>query len=120
MDVALPVDHALDTPHANLSAEQAAQSAVEWSALATCAIARAGAQQAAQANRCRADISFAAQDLVLLSLKHLPLQGTRKLQPRWMGPFRVLKSVGSVVYKLELPAYWSSVHPVFHASLLRP
>ena len=36
-----------------------------------------------------------------------------------MGPFRVLKAAGPVAYRLELPAHWSGVHPVFHSSLLR-
>ena len=41
-----------------------------------------------------------------------------KLSPRYCGPFRVLKRVGNVAYKLELPAT-SQVHPVFHVSRLR-
>ena len=41
-----------------------------------------------------------------------------KLSPRYCGPFRVLKRVGNVAYKLELPET-SQVHPVFHVSRLR-
>jgi hypothetical protein len=37
--------------------------------------------------------------------------------PRYLGPFKVVKCVGNVAYKLELPAHLR-VHPVFHASLL--
>ena len=43
----------------------------------------------------------------------------RKLSPQYVGPFRILSHVGKVAYKLELPAYLSSVHPVFHVSLLK-
>ena len=40
-----------------------------------------------------------------------------KLSPRYYEPFRVLKRVGNVAYKLELPEH-SKVHPVFHVSRL--
>ncbi len=70
-------------------------------------------------NRHREDIHFAAGDLVLLSSRHLPLESTRKLQPRWLGPFKVLKAVGPVAYRLELPPRWKGVHPTFHVGLLR-
>ena len=40
------------------------------------------------------------------------------LSPEYCGPFRVLKRVGNVAYKLELPEH-SKVHPVFHVSHLR-
>ena len=41
-----------------------------------------------------------------------------KLSPRYCGPFRILKRVGNVAYKLELPEQ-SKVHPIFHVSRLR-
>ena len=41
-----------------------------------------------------------------------------KLSPRYCGPFRVLKRVVNVAYKLEL-LETSQVHPVFHVSRLR-
>ena len=39
-----------------------------------------------------------------------------KLAPRYIGPFKILKHKGEVAYQLELPAYLSSVHDVFHVS----
>ncbi|GJV74305.1 putative reverse transcriptase domain-containing protein [Tanacetum coccineum] len=37
-----------------------------------------------------------------------------KLNPRYVRPFKVLKKVGEVVYKLELPEELSRVHNTFH------
>ena len=43
----------------------------------------------------------------------------RKLSPRFIGPFEILESVGTVVYQLALPPSMSSVHEVFYVSMLR-
>lgn len=58
--------------------------------------------------------------MVLLSTKNMRLVqgGTRKLLPRFVGPFRVVKVVNPVVVKLDLPA-GLKMHNVFHVSLLR-
>ncbi|MBW0580430.1 hypothetical protein O181_120145, partial [Austropuccinia psidii MF-1] len=45
---------------------------------------------------------------------------TTKLSERWLGPFEVLKKIGSHTYHLKLPQQWKSVHPVFHVYLLEP
>ncbi|GKC27195.1 putative reverse transcriptase domain-containing protein [Tanacetum coccineum] len=42
-----------------------------------------------------------------------------KLNPRYVGPFRVLEQVGSVAYKLELPQELNRVHNTFHVSNLK-
>ncbi|GJV61698.1 putative reverse transcriptase domain-containing protein [Tanacetum coccineum] len=42
-----------------------------------------------------------------------------KLNPRYVGPFKVLEKVGSVAYKLELPQELSRVHNTFHVSILK-
>ena len=43
----------------------------------------------------------------------------RKLSPRYIRPFDVLERVGTVAYRLALPPSLSSVHAVFHVSMLR-
>ena len=58
-------------------------------------------------------------------LKVMPNKGVVKLDKqgnlsrRYIGPFEVLKRVGTVAYKLALSPSLSSVHVVFHVSMLR-
>ncbi|GKD10300.1 putative reverse transcriptase domain-containing protein [Tanacetum coccineum] len=42
-----------------------------------------------------------------------------KLNPKYVGPFKVLEKVGSIAYKLELPQELSRVHNKFHVSNLK-
>ncbi|GKA84521.1 putative reverse transcriptase domain-containing protein [Tanacetum coccineum] len=42
-----------------------------------------------------------------------------KLNPRYVGPFKVIERVGTVAYKLELPQQLSRVHNKFHVSNLK-
>ena len=39
--------------------------------------------------------------------------------PRWIGPHKVLKRIGNVAYRLDLPLELT-MHPVLHLSLLQP
>ena len=41
-----------------------------------------------------------------------------KLALRYIGPFEILERVGTVAYRLALPPSLSSVHEVFHVSML--
>ncbi|GJR60625.1 hypothetical protein Tco_1502787 [Tanacetum coccineum] len=42
-----------------------------------------------------------------------------KLNPRYIGPFKILAKVGTVSYRLELPEQLSWVHSTFHVSNLK-
>ncbi|GJZ19163.1 hypothetical protein Tco_0555753 [Tanacetum coccineum] len=43
----------------------------------------------------------------------------RKLEPRYVGPFEILKRIGHVAYRLMLPKELSEVHDTFHVSNLK-
>ena len=59
-------------------------------------------------------------DIVLLLMKHLNATGDRKLVPRFVGPFSILKGVRPLAYQLNLGTCYNQVHPIFHVSLLKP
>ncbi|KAJ8771147.1 hypothetical protein K2173_023472 [Erythroxylum novogranatense] len=71
----------------------------------------------------RRDVQYEPGDQVFVKvspMKGVVIFGKRgKLNPRYIGPFEILESVGNVSYRLALPPHLSSVHPVFHISMLR-
>ena len=46
-------------------------------------------------------------------------QKKRKLNPRFIGPFRILERIGPMAYRLELPPKLSRIHNIFHVSMLK-
>nr|GEX27050.1 putative reverse transcriptase domain-containing protein [Tanacetum cinerariifolium] len=72
--------------------------------------------------RCK-PLEFQVGDKVML--KFSPWKGVirfckrRKLNPRYVGPFKVFSKVGTVTCRLELPQQLSRVHSTFHVSNLR-
>ena len=47
-------------------------------------------------------------------------QPLKKLSHRYLGPFEVIRPIGSHAYRLRLPHSMSRIHPVFHVSQLEP
>ncbi|GJT32719.1 hypothetical protein Tco_0923138 [Tanacetum coccineum] len=80
-------------------------------------------RQKSYADLKRKQMDFQVRDKVML--KVLPWKGVvrfgkrGKLNPRYVGPFKVLEKVGSVAYKLELPEELSRVHNMFYVSNLK-
>ncbi|KAL0537620.1 hypothetical protein IC582_026603 [Cucumis melo] len=68
------------------------------------------------------DLEFEVGDKVFL--KVAPMRGVLrferrgKLSPRFVGPFEILERIGPVAYRLALPPSLSTVHDVFHVSML--
>ncbi|GJT61677.1 putative reverse transcriptase domain-containing protein [Tanacetum coccineum] len=80
-------------------------------------------RQKSYANLKRKPMEFEVGDRVMLKVspwKGVVRFGKRgKLNPRYVGPFKVLAKVGKVAYRLELPQELSRVHHTFHVSNLK-
>ncbi|GJU19854.1 putative reverse transcriptase domain-containing protein [Tanacetum coccineum] len=80
-------------------------------------------RQKSYADLKRKPVEFQVGDKVMLKVspwKGVVRFGKRgKLNPRYVRPFKVLKKVGAVAYKLELPQELSRVHNTFHVSNLK-
>nr|GEV55277.1 putative reverse transcriptase domain-containing protein [Tanacetum cinerariifolium] len=80
-------------------------------------------RQRSYANVRRKPLEFQTRDRVMLKItprKGIIRFGKRgKLNPQYIGPFKILNRIGPVVYKLELPEELSNVHNTFHVSNLK-
>jgi Chromo (CHRromatin Organisation MOdifier) domain len=91
------------------------------------AMAKAQQRQASYADQFRHERVLKVGDRVLLlSTVNLQLRGpknkevkltAKKLLPKFVGPYNVVKCYGKVAYKLDIP-HTLRIHPVFHISLL--
>jgi hypothetical protein len=85
---------------------------------------RAQQRMKLQADKKRSDRQFAIGDSVFLKLQpyvqsSLAPRANSKLCFKYFGPFLIIDNIGAVAYKLKLPV-GSSIHLVFHVSLLKP
>ncbi|GJU58631.1 putative reverse transcriptase domain-containing protein [Tanacetum coccineum] len=80
-------------------------------------------RQRSYANVRQKPLEFQVGDRVMLKVsprKGVIRFGKRgKLNPRYIGPFKILERIGLVAYKLELPEELSNVHSTFHVSNLK-
>ncbi|GJY48552.1 reverse transcriptase domain-containing protein [Tanacetum coccineum] len=80
-------------------------------------------RQKSYADKRRRPLEFIVGDKVML--KVAPWRGVmrfgkrEKLNPRYIGPFRIIERIGLVAYRLELPQELSRVHNVFHICKLK-
>ena len=84
-------------------------------------IIKAQLTQKKYADQHRQDHKFQIGDQVLLNNRNLnPADHrSRKLAPKYEGPFRIIAKFGENSFKLDLPNKMN-VHASFHASLLKP
>jgi hypothetical protein len=84
---------------------------------------RAQERMKRQADKHRVESQFAVGDMVFLKLQpyvqsSVAPRANHKLAFKFFGPYRILKRIGKVAYRLQLPDS-VSVHLVFHVSQLK-
>nr|GEU72849.1 putative reverse transcriptase domain-containing protein [Tanacetum cinerariifolium] len=80
-------------------------------------------RQKSYADLKRKPMEFQVRDRVMLKVSPwtvvVRFDKRGKLNPMYVGPFKVLKKVGSISYKIKLPQELNRVHNTFHVSNLK-
>ncbi|GKE05810.1 putative reverse transcriptase domain-containing protein [Tanacetum coccineum] len=80
-------------------------------------------RQKSYADRRHKPLEFQVEDKVMLKVSSwkgvIRFGKQRKLNHRYIGPFKVLAKVGTVAYRLEFPDQLSRIHSTFHVSNLK-
>jgi hypothetical protein len=78
-------------------------------------------RQKTYADQKRRDVTYKAKDMVMLSTQNIDVKssGTRKLLPKFIGPFEIMEMIGEHAVRLQLPETYK-MHNVFHVSLVKP
>ncbi|KAL0322292.1 UNVERIFIED_CONTAM: Gag-Pol polyprotein [Sesamum calycinum] len=91
--------------------------------IARSCLEKAQKQMKKYVNHNRRFVEFNAGDLVMVKVPDPRLsKSSRRRDPRLMqkyvGPLPIIKHVGMLAYKIELPSWWK-IHSVFHVSQLK-
>ena len=82
----------------------------------------AQSRQKSYSDKRRRPLEFQEGDHVFL--KVTPVTGvgralkSKKLTPRFIGPYQISRRIGPVAYRIALPPFLSNLHDVFHVSQL--
>ena len=80
-------------------------------------------RQKAYADRRRRLLEFTAEDHVFLRVTRTTGVGrslrSRKLSPKFLGPYQISRRIGHVANEIALPPQLANLYPVFHVSQLR-
>jgi len=80
-------------------------------------------RQKSYADKRRRPLEFEARDHVFLRVTATTGIGralkSRKLTPRFIGPYKISRRIGPAAYEIALPPHLGNLHNVFHVSQLR-
>ncbi|KAK3030891.1 hypothetical protein RJ639_037241 [Escallonia herrerae] len=119
--------HIVNVPKAGKS-PRAIRFSEEWRQnidLAHSYLEKAARRMKKHADKNRRSQEFNVGDKVMVKLlphdrKFLRGRDSRLLQ-KYEGPLTIVKKMGKMAYKVDLPHWWSrQLHPVFHVSMLKP
>jgi hypothetical protein len=114
-DISLPVDPRVPAAESRVELLRTTLIQVQSS------IKRAQIAYTRAANRKRsADPNFVIGNFVFLDSRNIrSSRPSKKLDFKWLGPFKITRVISPVAYQLLLPPTWR-IHNVFHSSLLKP
>ncbi|KAI5427709.1 hypothetical protein KIW84_032932 [Lathyrus oleraceus] len=85
--------------------------------------ARRTSRQKSYHDKRRKSLEFQEGDHVFLRVTPITGVGralkSKKLTPRFIGPYQILERIGEVAYRIALPPSLANLHDVFHVSQLR-
>ena len=72
-------------------------------------------------NKKHIEKTYRVGDQVMLAARHIQTKRPcKKLDDKFLGPFRIAQMVGQNAYRLMLPQSYGRLHATFHVSLLEP
>jgi len=80
-------------------------------------------RQKSYADQRRSSLNFFAGDHVFLRVTPFTSVGrmirSKKLTPKFIEPYQILRRIGLIAYELALPPFLANIHNIFHVSQLR-